>query len=107
MSLDVYLTATVPTCVFDANITHNLSGMANEAGIYKHVWRPEEVGVKTAADLIEPLRAGITLMENNPTRFMAFDADNGWGRYDQFVPWLKKYLAACEENPTATVEVSR
>lgn len=107
MSLDVYLTATVPTCVFDANITHNLGLMADAAGIYKHVWRPEEVGVKTAADMIEPLRAGITLMENNPKRFMAFDADNGWGLYDQFVPWLKKYLAACEENPTATVEVSR
>ena len=28
MSLDVYLTVTKPTCVYDANITHNLSKMA-------------------------------------------------------------------------------
>ena len=59
MSLDVTLTAVRPTTVFDANITHNLCAMAEEAGIYKACWRPEEIGITKAAQLIEPLRNGI------------------------------------------------
>lgn len=107
MSLDVYLTAVRETTVFDANITHNLGGMASEAGIYRHLWRPEEIGVTHARELIEPLRAGIALMEREPERFKAFDDHGGWGTYEQFLPWIRKYLAACEESPDATVRASR
>ncbi len=32
---------------------------------------------------------------------------NGWGTYKNFVPWVAKYLAACEEYPDADVSVSR
>lgn len=117
MSLDVYLTT--PACehcgrsgrdggeLFSANITHNLNRMAEEAGIYQHVWRPEETGITHARQLIDPLRAGIALMKADPGRFRQHDADNGWGRYDDFVPWLERYLEACEWYPDATVEVSR
>jgi hypothetical protein len=107
MSLDVYLTAVRKTEVFSANITHNLGRMADEAGIYECVWRPDEADIKHAGELIEPLRNGIALMESAPERFRAFDAPNGWGTYDQFVPWLKKYLHACEQNPDAAIGVSR
>jgi len=48
MSLDVYLMKTMPTSVYDANITHNLGAMAEAAGIYKHLWRPEEIGITKA-----------------------------------------------------------
>ena len=34
--------------VYSANITHNLGGMADEAGIYEALWRPEEVGIAKA-----------------------------------------------------------
>ena len=107
MSLDVTLTATRKVSVFDANITHNLSKMAEEAGIYKHLWRPDEIEIKTAAELIEPLKAGLQKMKDNPEHFKSFDAENGWGTYDDFVPWIEKYLAACEENPDAEVSVWR
>lgn len=107
MSLDVYLTAVRPTTVYDANITHNLGPMAEEAGIYKHLWRPEELGIKTAGELIEPLAAGLALLQSDPDRFKAFDAPNGWGLYEHFVPFVEKYLDACRGNPDATVEVSR
>lgn len=107
MSLDVYLTAVRPKQVFQANITHNLNKMADEAGIYKHVWRPEEIGITHARMLIGPLRDGIALMRSDPERFRALDTPNGWGTYDQFVPWLEAYLAACVENPDATIEASR
>ena len=107
MSLDVTLTECRPTTVFSSNITHNLGKMAQEAGIYEACWRPEEIGVARAWELIPLLQAGIAKMKERPSHFKQFDAKNGWGTYDQFLPWLKRYLAACEENPEATVSVSR
>lgn len=94
-------------CEFSANITHNLGAMADEAGIYKHLWRPEEIGVTHARQLIEPLRAGLALMRSDPARFRHFDAKNGWGTYEQFLPWIADYLAACEANPDSEIRVSR
>lgn len=93
--------------VFHANITHNLGAMANAAGIYEAVWRPDEHGITKARQLIEPLRAGIAKMEAAPQKFEQFNAKNGWGLYVHFLPWLKRYLAACEESPDADVRVSR
>ena len=107
MSLDVTLRAVRPVEVFSANITHNLNVMAEAAGIYKHLWRPEELGIKTAAELVEPLRIGLQLLKSDPERFKKYSARNGWGTYEQFVPWIEEYLKACEENPEAEVSVSR
>jgi hypothetical protein len=101
------LTQIAPVDVFDADITHNLGAMAEEAGIYKCLWRPGELGITTAGQLIEPLRAGLTALRSDPTRFKVHDAGNGWGTYEQFVPWVEKYLAACEANPDAVIHVSR
>lgn len=113
MSLDVYLNP--PRCShcnnapegFTANITHNLGAMAREVGIYEACWRPEEIGITKAAQLIEPLRAGIALMKADRPRFEKHNAPNGWGLYEHFLPWLERYLAACEEHPDWDVEVSR
>lgn len=107
MSLDVYLTAVRPTPVYDANITHNLGGMADEAGVYQHLWRPEEIGITKAAQLIEPLRGAVAAMKADPERFKKHNAPNGWGRYEHFVPFVEAYLAACIEHPDADVRVSR
>jgi len=114
VSLDIYLTAPAcPICgrsdevVYDANITHNLCGMAQEAGIYDCTWRPDENGIEHALELIEPLRAGIAAMKEDPDRFRAFDSPNGWGSYENFLPWLERLLEACEQNPSAIVRVSR
>lgn len=58
MSLDVYLYRTekhtcsacgheklvnARVCVYAANVTHNLNRMADAAGIYLPLWRPEEM----------------------------------------------------------------
>jgi len=107
MSLDVYLKRTQPTTVFDANITHNLADMAEEAGIYKHLWRPEEIGITKAEQLIGPLRAGLEIMKADPERFKKHNSPNGWGMYEHFLPWIESYINACEEYPDAEVEVSR
>lgn len=125
MSLDVYLTGenrevscTCPHCdnvhtrteteqFYDSNITHNLNQMAKEAGIYEACWRPEEIGITKAKELIEPLRAGLALMVADPQRFEKHNAKNGWGLYKHFVSWVRKYLAACEQHPEANVKASR
>jgi hypothetical protein len=113
MSLDVYLAP--KACQhcgrsdegFSANITHNLGKMADAAGIYSIVWRPEENGITQARQLIEPLRVAIADMKEQPMKYKNYDASNGWGTYEDFMPWLEKYLAACEEMPDAAVSVSR
>ena len=107
MSLDVTLTKVMPTTVFSSNITHNLVEMAEEAGIYKALWRPEEIGITKASQLIEPLWVGLSLLKSDPARFEKFNAPNGWGMYEHFVPFVEEYLGACKANPDAEVSVSR
>ena len=107
MSLDITLTAVRPTSVFDYNVTHNLNKMADAAGIYKHLWRPEELGIKKAEELIKPLEEGLSLLLSDPERFKKFNPPNGWGDYDGLVKFVSEYLNACRENPDATIEVSR
>jgi hypothetical protein len=93
--------------VYSANITHNLGAMATEASVYKPLWRPDEIGIKTAGQLIQPLTDGLALLKSDPERFKKFNAKNGWGMYEHFVPFVEDYLNACIENPAAEVEVSR
>ena len=107
MSLDVYLKEVRLTTIYDRNITHNLNRMADAAGIYRHLWRPEEIGITKATQLVKPLRDGLALLLSDPDRFKEFDPENKWGDYDGLVDFVRSYLAACEENPNATVEVSR
>lgn len=96
-----------PTEIYWSNITHNLGKMAHEAYIYEHLWRPEEVGVTKAKQLIRPLEEGLAFLKREPEHFSQFNAPNGWGKYENFVPFVEKYLEACRENPDATVRVSR
>lgn len=107
MSLDVYLTAVRPTTVHSENITHNLGRMAEEAGIYKQLWRPDEIGITTAKELIEPLAKGLELLKNEPERFTPLNPKNGWGDYENLVQFVTNYLHACRDNPDAEVSVSR
>jgi hypothetical protein len=115
MSLDVYLEVKADTGnpktemieVYWANITHNLNTMAAKAGIYYHCWRPEEIGIERAGDLIQPLKDGLERLKKYPFFYEQFNAPNGWGLYMHFVPWVEKYLNACIENPNAIISVSR
>jgi hypothetical protein len=107
MSLDVTLTKEMPCCVFDYNITHNLVDMAEAAGIYKHLWRPEEIGIFNADQLIQPLKEGLAKLQSDPTYYKKYEPDNGWGSYDGLVCFVERYLAACIANPDAKITVSR
>ena len=93
--------------VYSANITHNLNRMAGEAGIYKELWRPEEVGITQAKQLIEPLRRARAALLDNSARFEPFAPESGWGTYGGLVKFVVDYLAACEKFPEAMVTVCR
>jgi hypothetical protein len=93
--------------VFWKNITHNLGSMAKAAEIYNHLWRPEEIGVTSAHQLIEPLRVGLDHLQSMPDKFRAFNPKNGWGTYELLVTFVQVYLHACETYPDASVRVSR
>lgn len=93
--------------VFSSNITHNLGGMAGAAGIYKALWRPEEINIKMAKDLIPLLQEGLNKLIANPSYYKTFNASNGWGMYEHFVPFVREYLEACEAHPDAVVDACR
>jgi hypothetical protein len=93
--------------VYSANITHNLNTMASEAGIYEYLWRPDEINITKASELIDPLREGLHNLKIDPERYKKFNPENGWGSYDGLVNFVENYLNACYEYPDATIEVSR
>src|SRR3989304_1183656 len=112
MSLNVYLFITKPYCecckreeeksmVFHANITSNLWEVAENVGIYKCVWKPREIGIIKAGDLISPLSDGLEKLKSNPEYYKKFNSTNGWGLYENFVPWIERYLQACIDYPDA------
>lgn len=107
MSLDIYLTAVVPTTVYDGNVTTNLTAMAREAGIYKHLWCPEEIKITHAVQLIEPLEVALIQLYGDPERFKKHNPPNGWGDYDGFVSFVENLLKACKAYPTAEIHISR
>ena len=107
MSLTVYLTETRPVEVYVNNITHNVGVMAREAGVYDALWSPENLGVKTARDLMPHLEAGLKTLWKDPPKFKAHNPENGWGDYDGLCEFVREYLTACIANPDAAVQVSR
>lgn len=105
MSLDIYLTDATGRVVYSANYTHNVTKMADAAGLYAPLWRPP-TGTR-ALDLIAPLTFGVTSMALNQKYFETFDSPNGWGKWESFLPWCARLLQACRDYPSAYVEVSR
>lgn len=113
--------------VYWANITHNLTEMADKARIYEAIWRPHrlkkgynipendykaesefEDNQKTnASEIIEILEKGLQDLKARPEYFKKFNSPNGWGTYKHFVHFVQKYLEACKEYPDAIIKVSR
>lgn len=81
--------------------------MADKAGIYKCLWRPEEIGIKKAEQMIETLKEGLKKLKDSPSEYEKYNSPNGWGLYENFVPFVEEVLRACEENPDADVDANR
>ena len=107
MSLDITLVDNRCKCcgrgdnVWEGNITHNLTGMANALGVYGVVWRPEENGIEAARDLLPRLAEAIDELRNNTEAYVQYEAENGWGTIGGFLCFLCDYDAACIKYPDA------
>jgi hypothetical protein len=90
--------------IFSANITHNLMPMWKKAGVLDALYKSDG---ERASDYIEALRAGVADFEKNYAEYEKLNAPNGWGLAEHALPWLKRVLAAFEQNQDATIRVSR
>lgn len=93
--------------VYHANITHNLNEMADAAGIYMCLWRPDEIGIEKASELEPLLYDGLHRLRSDPDKYTAHNPGNGWGTYEGLVSFVECYWLACKNNPDAIVVVSR
>lgn len=93
--------------LFEANISHNLNTMSERAGLYEVLWRPEEIGITVASQMIKPLIEGLKWLKSDPPKFKAFNPKNGWGNYEGLCDFVQKYLDACTEFPFANVKAWR
>lgn len=93
--------------LYTDNITHNLNSMAEAAGIYKHLWRPDELGITKASELIYPLSKGLGRLMSAPSVYQEFNPESGWGDYDGLCRFVFNYIKACQQYPDAKVKVSR
>lgn len=112
MSLDIWLTTkdidgNEINVADDFNITHNLTEMADKAGIYYALWRPEEKGWKNAKDITIVLEKGLKKLKSKPEYFKKFNPDNGWGDYGNLIDFTKRYLKVCKKYPSAVIGISR
>jgi hypothetical protein len=93
--------------LFTRNITHNVSLIASKADIHRELWRPDEIGITHANQLIRPLTEGLKRLCSNPEYYRQYNPENGWGSYEGLVQFVRAYLEACIKYPDATVRVSR
>ncbi len=98
---------TETTVVWHRNITHNLGKMADAAGLYEPLWRPDEIGATHARMLVERLESGLQTLTSDRDKFAALNPENGWGNYDQLVEFALSFLEACRSNPDCTIYACR
>lgn len=111
MSLDIelweYRHPGARECVYSCNITHNCRNMAQELGVYEHIWRPEEIGKLFAGELIACLSVALSKISLDPEEYRKFEPENKWGTVETLTKFLRDYLGACIEYPSAAIVVDR
>jgi hypothetical protein len=95
--------------VFNINITHNLNAIANKAGVYDCLWRPEEFNIRKASDIQEKVHSAIVELEENGDAYAYIELTpkNKWGTIDGFIKQLKLIYKACVEYPNAKLSAHR
>lgn len=92
--------------VFEANITHNLRRMADEAGIGEEIWEPFSFCYQRAGNIADYLECGLNQLLARPEYFKTFNPSNGWGTYENLVTFVQAYLEACNKYPRAEIFIS-
>jgi hypothetical protein len=81
--------------------------MAKAVGLYDVLWNPEEIGIITASQMIQPLEKRIKELEASPDKYKKINPPNGFGNYENFVDFCKSVLWKCREYPDAVIEASK
>jgi hypothetical protein len=87
------------------NITHNVSGMWSKAGIYDAFYQSD--GWTITEPYLAMLRAGLAKFESEYKEFEKLNAANGWGKAENALPFLKKWIEICSANIGCRIRVSR
>jgi len=110
MSLDIWLyypsatTEGTDATVIDLNITHNLTPMWRLAGCYDALYMSVDREARTISPALEE---AVRRMKVDPAAYVALNPPNGWGSYEDALPWLERLLVACKAHPSAIVGVSK
>ena len=102
MGLDINLVK--KEYLVDMNITHNLTPMWKKAGIYDALYNSEGY---EAQEILPILIDGLANMVANKEEYEKLNSPNGWGLYENAVPWLIKLIQGCKDYPDSVIEVSR
>lgn len=104
MSLDIRLMAVGETEVSGKNITHNLTDMWKALGIYDALYNSAG---KTAKEVLPILEEGLQKMRKDPHEYKKYDSPNGWGLYENALPWLAELVADFAEYPDGVIDISK
>lgn len=110
MSLDFSLTIMIDTGgepfiheLFSKNITHNLGNMARACGVHHALW--QSTG-NNAGSIITTLERGLKTLKDDSDTFEKYDSANGWGLYENFIPFIEACLEACKTHPKSIINAS-
>lgn len=108
MSLDIWGKVSTggpePVEIWSFNITHNLSQMWTWAGCYDALYESYD---KRASEILPILKAALKKLKAHPEEAKRFSASNGWGTYEQAVPWLERVIATMTRHPDTIVGLSK
>ena len=102
MSLDISLVK--KEYVVDMNITHNLVPMWKKAGIYDALYNSDDLEAK---EVLPILIGGLADMVAKPKEYEKLNSPNGWGSYENAVPWLVRLINEFKDYPCAIIEISK
>lgn len=106
MGLSIYLReAHTDEMMFVGNITHNLIAMAKVCELYKPLWKPEELNITYARELIPYLSDGLSELVSKPDEYKQFNSTNGWGTYQGLIRFATDVYISCLDNPNLVIYV--
>lgn len=83
-----------------SNYTSNVAAMFAEADFYIR-----DLHGMACADAAAVLRDAIARLESDPDRFRALNPENGWGRYETAIEFLRGFERLCGAHPKAKAVV--
>jgi len=84
------------------NMTYNVSTMVKEACGVTFSW----FDGMTCKQALPILYFCWRNLRRNPSHFRRFEAPNGWGTYEQFMPYMTRFYVMARLHPKGIIRVS-